>query len=141
MRRADALKIRRQLEALADTLPDEKAASAPFLSRAWEPDGTYAVDDRRRYGDILYKCITAHEALNDPNRAPDLAHSLWTPIADPSEDGSREHPIHWVQGMEIHNGKYYLENGVLYRGTRDSGIGMSFPLASLIGQYVEVVAE
>lgn len=140
MKRSDALRIRRQMEALADTLPDEKAVAAPFLSKAWTPDGVYAVGDRRRYSEVLYKCITAHEALNDPNRAPDLAASLWTPIADPSEDGSREHPIHWVQGMEVHNGLYYLDEGVLYRGTRDSGIGMSFPLVALVGQYVEVVA-
>ena len=141
MRRPNALNIRRQLEDLADTLPDEKAAAAPFLSRAWDPNGIYAVDDRRRYGNVLYKCITAHEALDDPNRAPDLAHSLWTPISDPTEDGSREHPIHWVQGMEIQNGFYYLDESVLYHGIRDSGIGMYYPLASLIGQYVEVVAS
>ena len=140
MRRSDAMKIGRQLEALADTLTDEAAATVPFMSKAWEPDGTYAVDDRRRYGDILYKCITAHEALNDPNRAPDLAASLWTPIANPEEDGSQNNPIHWVQGMELFNGKYYFDAGVLYLCTRDSGIGMPFPLSALIGQYVEVVA-
>lgn len=140
MKRSDALKIRRQMEALADTLPDEKAAAAPFLSKAWMPDGVYAVGDRRRSGDVLYKCIQAHEALNDPNRAPELAASLWTPIADPSEDGSREHPIRWVQGMEVHTGLYYLDESVLYCGIRDSGIGLSYPLAALVGQYVEVAA-
>lgn len=139
MKRSDALKIRRQLEDLADTLTDETAATVPFMSRIWIPDGKYAVGDRRRYGDILYKCITAHEALNDPNRAPDLAASLWTPISNPEEDGSYNHPVHWVQGMELENGKYYLDNEILYLCIRDSGIGMSYPLSALVGQYVEVV--
>ena len=139
MKRNRANEIGRQLRALGTTLTDEQIARAPFLAEAWDLNGTYKLDDRRRDDWVVYKCIQAHDAQGDPNRAPHLAPALWTPIADPTEDGSREHPIHWVQGMEIYNGKYYLDDGVLYRGTRDSGIGMSFPLASLIGQYVEVV--
>ena len=139
MKRNRANEIGRQLRALGTTLTDEQIARAPFLAEAWDSNGTYSLDDRRRDVGIVFKCIQPHEAQGDPNRAPHLAASLWTPIADPSEDGSREHPIHWVQGMEIFTGTYYLDGGVLYRGIRDSGIGMSFPLVSLIGQYVEVV--
>ena len=140
MKRNRANEIGRQLRALGTTLTDEQIARAPFMAEAWAPDGTYAVDDRRRDDWVVYKCIQAHAANGDPNRAPHLAPALWTPIADPSEDGSREHPIHWVQGMEVHNGLYYLDESVLYRGIRDSGIGLSYPLAALVGQYVEVTS-
>lgn len=35
------------------------------------------------------------------------------------------------------NGKHYIEDGSIYRCTRDSGEALSHNLASLIGLYVE----
>ena len=93
MKLTDALRIRAQMEALADSLPDDKAATVPFMSKVWSPDGTYAIGDRRQYKDKLYKCVQAHSANNDPTREPDLAVSLWAEVL-PGQDGEIGE---WVQ--------------------------------------------
>jgi hypothetical protein len=41
--------------------------------------------------------------------------------------------------MEIFMSKYYVQDGVVYRCTRDSGMALSYNLADLVGLYVERV--
>ena len=41
--------------------------------------------------------------------------------------------------MELFEGKYYIEDGILYLCTRDSGIALSYTLADLVDQYVVAV--
>ena len=139
MKRKLAIKYGRQLRGLGKTLDDEQVALAPFLVEEWVQDHDYVVGDRRRVGDVIFKCKQGHHAPADPNYAPDKYTAGWDPIPNPDEDGTLENPYTWVVGMELFNGKYYRDAGVLYICTRDSGIGMSFSLASLVGQYVEVV--
>lgn len=55
------------------------------------------------------------------------------------EEGTRENPIAYSTGMEIFNGKYYIQNGVVYLCNRDSGAPLYHDLANLVGLYVTVV--
>ena len=139
MKRKLAKKYARQLRGLGKTLDDEQVALAPFFVEPWTTDTDYALGDRRRVGDVIFKCKQPHHAPNDQNYSPDKYTAGWDPIPNPDEDGTSDNPYTWVIGMELFNGKYYRDQGVLYLCTRDSGIGMSFSLASLVGQYVEVV--
>ena len=41
--------------------------------------------------------------------------------------------------MEIFNGKYHTQDGVIYKYTRDSGHALSHNLSYLIWLYVELV--
>ena len=41
--------------------------------------------------------------------------------------------------MMLEQGKYYVQDGVTYLCTRDSGIPMTHALSELVGQYVEKV--
>lgn len=66
---------------------------------------------------------------------------------DPVDDGieptgdSKEDPIVWVLGSKLYNGKYYIDQGVVYYCKRDSGIELSYHLADLIsGGYVDIVS-
>lgn len=59
---------------------------------------------------------------------------------DESHAGSKEDPIPFEQNMEIYEGLYYTQNGVLYRCIRSSGQPLYHDLALLVGSYVEVVA-
>ena len=45
-------------------------------------------------------------------------------------------PIAYVPPMEIFNGKYYMQGGVKYLCTRDSGTALSHDLSALVGLYV-----
>lgn len=54
-------------------------------------------------------------------------------------DTAKEHGIDNTPPMEIFAGKYYTQNGVKYKCTRDSGIPLSHDLSALVGLYVEIV--
>lgn len=60
-------------------------------------------------------------------------------VIDKEHDGTINDPIPYTPPMEIFNGKYYTQNSVLYRCTRDSGQALTHNLADLVGTYVEVV--
>ena len=69
--------------AAASGTTDEKAILAPELFDRWSAESVaYAVGDRVRYGDLLYKCLTAH--TSQESWTPDAAPSLWVRIDDPA---------------------------------------------------------
>lgn len=53
--------------------------------------------------------------------------------------GEIDDPIAYTPPMEIFEGKYYTQNGVKYRCTRDSGTALNPDLNTLINLYVEIV--
>ena len=88
----------------------------------------------------LYESNGPIQGNGDPNWAPHLAPSLWTKIPDPSQTGTRDNPIAWSPGMKVVAGLYYTEDGILYRGKRDSNQAMHYTLAVLLPlDWVEVV--
>lgn len=57
-------------------------------------------------------------------------------------EGTKEDPIPWEHNMELVEGKYYTDKGILYLCIRNSGIALSYDLADLVsGGYVEPVTE
>ena len=79
-----AKKLRPFIEKAAANLTDEDALEAVQLFPAWRSTATYAVGDRARYEDVLYRCITAHTAQESwtPTDAP----SLWTKVLIPDSN-------------------------------------------------------
>lgn len=59
------------------------------------------------------------------------------PEPDPSEEGTITNPIKFSTGMIIHNGKYYIEDGIIYQCFRDSGIAIHNNLKDLVNIYVK----
>ena len=53
--------------------------------------------------------------------------------------GTEDDPIPYAPPMEIFNGKYYTQDGVLYLCTRDSGQALTHNLSDLINLYVTKV--
>lgn len=147
--------FRAQLELLVDILAkkgllsDEDAVQLPLLFRVWKPgtredpadypdDGTIL---RCPFDGNLYRVKEGmgHKCYGDENYAPSRYHAAWEPVANPGEDGSREHPYSFVQGMKLEEGKYYRQNGVLYRCIL--GVAWLYDdLENVVGHYVEVVA-
>lgn len=66
------------------SLPDEDAYYAPELFPVWAEGVQYVTDDRRQYGEKLYKCLQSHTSQAD--WTPDKAVSLWVEIPDPSQE-------------------------------------------------------
>lgn len=61
-----------------DMLTDEQAEQVPEAFHEWAPNTAYKVGDRRRYKDVLYKCLQAH--TSQVGWEPDIATSLWAKI-------------------------------------------------------------
>jgi len=53
--------------------------------------------------------------------------------------GTESDPIPYTPPMEIFEGKYYTQFGVLYKCTRDSGTALAHDLFDLRGLYVELI--
>lgn len=70
---------------------------------------------------------------------PSLATASLYEAIDKEHSGEVDDPIPYTPPMEIFNGKHYVEDGVVYRCTRDSGTALSHKLSALVGLYVEVV--
>lgn len=83
MKREHAYKLREMMHKAAVSLPDEDALEAVELFPAWAADHAYALDERIRYGEKLYRCVQAHTSQADwiPPETP----ALWTEVAKPGE--------------------------------------------------------
>lgn len=93
--------------------------------------------ERYRVDDTLWECIQGH--TTQENWRPGISTaSLWK-VVDEEHAGTIDDPIPYVTPMELFNGKYYRQNGVTYKCTRDSGIPLVQDLSALVGLYVELV--
>lgn len=138
--KAEARNIRAMMEAGANTLPEEDAArgSNRKYHPKWNAGIAYETGNRVQYNDRLYKCLQPHTAQEgwEPENVP----ALWQGI-DEIHDGTRRDPIPYAGNMALEKGKYYTQNGKLYRCTRDTGIAIYNDLADLVKLYVEEVGS
>lgn len=70
--------------------------------------------------------------------------SLYTEINDPSAGGHQgtiEDPIPYKNNMELFEGKYYSQNSVTYKCTRNTGQPVYEDLSALVDIYVEQVEQ
>lgn len=110
--REHARKLRKLIEQTSVNLTDEEALTGIELFPVWKTDATYAVGDRVRYNDTLYKCLTAHDA--QASWTPADSPSLWVRVDNPAEEFPE-----WIQplgatdayplGAKVsHNGKHWI---------------------------------
>jgi len=83
MKRSKLLALRALIEKAAASLDDGDALEAVELFPAWKADTAYAVDERIRYGENLYRCVQAH--TSQEGWEPDKTPALWTEVAKPGE--------------------------------------------------------
>ena len=139
MTRQELLPYRQAIIVGAKTLPADIAEKVPLFYDPWDGDGhQYAVGDRCTYGEPLtvYEVRQAHTSQAD--WTPDVAVSLYKKVADEEQGDDPSNPIPYDGNMELFNGKYYSQDGIVYICTRDSGQPLYHPLAQLVGLYVEV---
>ena len=117
-------------------LPDEKAAMIPLCYDVWTTDKEYKVGDRVEWYGKLWKCRQAHTSQENWKPSLETA-SLWE-VINVENAGTLDDPIPYDQTMTVYNGKYYLEEGIIYKCVRDSGQPLYATCASLVGNYFEV---
>lgn len=81
--RHKAYKLREMIVKASISLSDEDALQAIELYPAWKTDTAYAVDERIRYDNTLYRCVQAHTSQAD--WTPDIAVSLYAAVPEPGE--------------------------------------------------------
>ena len=136
MTRAKAKQLRQLIEQLAVTLDDETALTGVELFPIWTIDRAYAVGDKVQRNGKLWRCIQAH--TSQAGWEPENAASLWTEICE-SHAGTLEDPIPYNGNMALESGKYYSQDGKVYKCTRDTGNPVYNALSELVGLYVEEV--
>ena len=98
-----------------------------------------AVKAGERYlsDNVLWECIKEHTTQD--NWKPSMATaSLWK-VVDEEHKGTIDDPIVYIPPMEIFKDKYYIQNGIKYKCTRNSEQPLTHDLSALVGLYVEKV--
>lgn len=136
---------RQQTEKAAQYLPDAEALEAKALYPRWEnlvELGSVQTDEagyKFLYGEDLYKCKNPNPTFQ-ADWVPGVGtESLYERI-DEDHAGTLEDPIPYDGNMELFEGKYYSQNGVVYLCTRNTGAAVYHALSDLVGLYVEVAA-
>ena len=131
-----ARKLRTVMDTAGAMLTDEQAVTVKTLYPVWSAGKEYAKDERFRYGNDLYKVLQPHTAQVEwlPGEGTE---SLYARI-DETHAGTLDDPIPYAGNMALESGKYYSQNGVVYKCTRDTINPVYNALADLVGLYVEV---
>ena len=79
MRRSEAKRYRRHINAILITLADETAVEMTDLFEPWIIGKNYKVGDRVKHNDELYKCIQEHDSQE--SWTPNLTPALWMVIS------------------------------------------------------------
>lgn len=103
----------------------------------WEAGHAYTAGVYLVYGGEFYRVLQAHTSQESwlPGAGTE---SLYVRI-DEVHDGTKYDPIPYGGNMALESGKYYVQDGVVYFGTRDTVNAVYQPLSELEGIYVEVV--
>ena len=120
-------------------LTDNEALSVKELYPRWEDkvDCTIEVGFITLHEGNLWRARQTHIAL--AIYPPSINTASLYEVVQYVHEGTLEDPIPYTPPMEIFEGKYYIEEGVVYLCVRDSGTALSHSLSALVGIYVNIV--
>ena len=102
----------------------------------WASGQSYTAGYKVQRNGKLWRVLQAH--TSQAGWEPENAASLWTEICE-SHAGTLEDPIPYSGNMALESGKYYMQDGKIYRCIRDTGNPVYNALSELVGLYVEEV--
>lgn len=107
-----------------------------FETEGYEEGQPIAMGIRVQYEGKLWETRQAHTITTA--FAPSLATaSLWKEVTEETADvGTIENPIPYEGNMELEEGRYYSQDGVVYLCTRSTGVPVYNALKDLVGIYV-----
>lgn len=140
MKLKDAKMYRAAIEAGANAVErsDLDALAVKDIYPAWDSliGQTVNVDFKLTHDSKLYKVIQAHTVQAD--WMPGVGTESLYAVIDEGHAGTLDDPIPYDGNMELFEGLHYIQNGVTYRCTRNSGQPVYHALSELVGLYVEV---
>lgn len=107
-----------------------------FETEGYEEGKPIFTGTRVQYYGKLWECRQDHNIASI--YAPSLATaSLWMEVTEETADvGTIENPIAYEGNMELEEGRYYSQDGVVYVCTRSTGVPVYNALKDLVGIYV-----
>ena len=141
MKMSEARAYRTAIEAGANAVErsDLDALAVKDIYPAWDSliGQTVNADFKLTYDGKLYKVIQAHTVQAD--WIPGVGTESLYAVIDEGHAGTLDDPIPYDGNMELFEGLHYVQNGVTYRCTRNSGQPVYHALSDLVGLYVEAV--
>lgn len=128
-----ALLIKQQINTI--TVDDQTALRMAAYYPEWAAGQDYTAGYKVQRGGKLWSCLQAH--TSQTGWEPENAASLWDQINE-THAGTMDDPIPYSGNMALESGKYYIQDYVIYRCTRDTINPVYNALADLVGLYVEV---
>ena len=130
-----AMLTRQQVNTLE--VDDQTACRMKEFYPAWSAGVSYAAGYKVQDNVRLWRCLQAHTSQSgwEPENVP----ALWEELCE-THDGSRYDPIPYHGNMALENGKYYIQDGVTYLCSRDTGSPVYHALRELVGIYVKEVS-
>ena len=120
---------------------DQDALTLKPLYKQWEKQigRQLEVGEYLQYGNRLYKVLQQH--VVQESWIPGIGTESLYMVIDKEHEGTLEDPIPWNKNMECFEGKYYIEDDILYICIRNSGIALQNNIVDLIGNYFDVYIE
>ena len=118
------------------TVDDNTALRMVAFYPEWAENAEYTAEYKVQRNGKLWRCRQAH--TSQAGWEPENAASLWTEICE-SHAGTLDDPIPYSGNMALESGKYYMQDGKIYRCIRDTGNPVYNALSELVGLYVEEV--
>lgn len=127
----------------AQSLPDAEAVKVKAIYNTWQElvDAKFTAEKegyKFTHKDVLYKTIKPGQEFQ-AQWVPGVGTESIFERIDETHSGTKEDPIPYHVNMEVFQGKYYTEDGILYKCTRDSGQALHNKASELVGHYFEVV--
>lgn len=138
IKRVDSIiaKVSEKINDVPMTVEESLELAAYFPK--WKEDEPMPIGRKVSHEGSLFEVIQEHISQADWN--PRDAESLFK-VVQVEAEGTEDDVIQWEQGMELEEGKFYIDNGVKYKCIRDSGNPLYYSLDVLEGNYVEIVNE
>lgn len=118
------------------TVDDNTALRMRDFYPEWAPNTEYSAGFKVQYKGNLWRVLQAQTSQDgwEPENVP----ALWEQINE-IHTGELTDPIPYNGNMRLENGKYYIQDNVIYLCNRDTVNPVYNPLAELVGIYVEIV--
>lgn len=124
------------------SLADEQALQFKNIYPKWETFINKQLEQGYKvlYQDKLYKVKQTISTVLE-NQPPSIDTAALYEEINESNAGTLEDPIPYNNNMELFDGKYYSQNGITYKCTRNTEQAVYQNLSDLVGIYVEQVEQ
>lgn len=120
-------------------ISNEEALDYMVIVYAWEEfiGNGLPIGKIVSHNDRLWRVRQEHTAMAE--YAPSLNTASLYEVIEKEHEGTIADPIPYMPPMEIFEGKYYIEEDVVYNCVRSSDTALSHSLSALVGIYVEPI--